>query len=176
MKKKMSAILIMLMLMLSSVLPAPDVHAQSTFKDVNDKHGAVKEIQFLTGKKVIQGYQDGTFKPNNNLTRMQIALMLTRARDYDLTNRPDPKLKDIKKEHEKFDVVSAVIEEGIFKDVVKKDEFKPNAFVTRSEMATIMARAYKLTGVSSVQFTDVTTKHWAYGSVQAVAKNQIVKG
>lgn len=163
-------------LIFSAVLAVPNAHAQLKFKDVNDKFWAVKEIQFLTEKKVIQGYPDGKFRPNNNLTRMQIALMVTRAKNYSLTNRPDPQLKDIKNNEPNYAVVSAVMAEGIFKDVVKNGEFKPNTFVTRAEMASILSRAYNLKGESFDNFSDVTEKHWAYPHIQALVKNQIVFG
>ncbi|MFE8698267.1 S-layer homology domain-containing protein [Cytobacillus sp. FJAT-53684] len=174
--KKLSAVLLVFSLLISAFLAVPVADAQSKFKDVTDKHWAVKEIEFLSGKKVIQGYPDGTFKPNDNLTRMQIALMVSREKNYNLTDRTDPKLKDINKGQTNYNVVSAVMAEGIFKDVVNNNQFKPNAFVTRAEMASIMARAYNLTGGSSYQFKDVTLKHWAYSYVQAVATNQITIG
>jgi len=168
------ALFVAFICMFSGILT--NVHAQSNFKDVGDGHWAAKEIQLLTGKRIIQGYKDGTFKPNQNLTRMQIALMVTRAKNYNLTNRPDPKLKDVKKGRANFDIISAVMAEGIFKDVVKNNEFKPNAFVTRAEMASILSRAYELTGTSTFQFKDITTNHWAYPYVQAVVKNQVANG
>ncbi|MFE8698246.1 S-layer homology domain-containing protein [Cytobacillus sp. FJAT-53684] len=174
--KKLSAVLLVFSLLISAFLAVPVAEAQSKFKDVTDKHWAVKEIEFLSGKKVIQGYPDGTFKPNDNLTRMQIALMVSREKNYNLTDRSDPKLKDINKGQTNYNVVSAVMAEGIFKDVVNNNQFKPNAYVTRAEMASIMARAYNLTGGSSYQFKDVTSKHWAYSYVQAVATNQITIG
>ncbi|WP_249685301.1 S-layer homology domain-containing protein, partial [Bacillus velezensis] len=70
----------------------------------------------------------------------------------------------------------AVMAEGVFDDVVKGQEFKPSAFVTREEMSSILSRAFELSGLSSVQFKDVTPNDWAYSSVQALVKNEIVFG
>lgn len=38
----------------------------------------------LKGMGVIEGYEDGTFRPNNNVTRAEMAVMLTRMDDYNL--------------------------------------------------------------------------------------------
>ncbi|RKQ16446.1 S-layer homology domain-containing protein [Ureibacillus endophyticus] len=173
--KKLFSIFIIL-LMLTSIGNETIVNAKTAFKDVNEKYWAVKEIQFLTDKGIIQGFEDGTFKPNANLTRIQIALMVTRDRNYDLKNRPDPRLKDINKDYKYYDIVSTVVSEGIFKDIIKNGEFKPNAYVTRAEMSSVLARAYHLKGESLRQFKDVTQNHWAYSYIQAVAFHRIATG
>lgn len=174
--KKLS-LYIIFTLILCTIGWAPSAYAaQSSFKDVGNGHWAAKEIQFLSQLDIIQGHPDGSFAPNEQLTRLQIALMISRAKEYSLTDRPDPQLVDITIKDENFDVISAVMAEGIFNGVVKDNEFKPNMFVTRSEMASILTRAYELTGASQVVFKDVAEDHWAYLSIQAVVGSKIVFG
>lgn len=169
--------IIIVMLLMSSIGLSKNVYAETlVFKDVPATHWATKEIQFLTGKNIIQGLPDGRFAPDASLTRLQIALIIARAKGYQLTDRPDPHLLDVKYEDESFGVISAVMAEGIFQDVVKGEEFLADAFVTRAEMASILARAYGLTGFPSTQFKDAREDHWAYRFIQAVVKNQIVFG
>jgi hypothetical protein len=49
----------------------PDVTGSNVFKD---------SIIYLSREKIINGYSDGTFKPNNNVTRGEMAKMVDGAR------------------------------------------------------------------------------------------------
>jgi competence protein ComEC len=43
------------------------------YPDVNSDHWAAKQIEVLTEKGVIVGYPDGTFKPDDNVSRAEFA-------------------------------------------------------------------------------------------------------
>ncbi|MGY4797161.1 S-layer homology domain-containing protein [Lysinibacillus fusiformis] len=177
MRKKLLLLMIVLIIAINNLYFASNVYAaEMIFKDVDQKHWAGKEIQYLSQQNIIQGNPDGSFAPNDKLTRLQIALMVTRAKGYSVIDRPDPQLVDVKNEDAHFDIISAVMAEGVFDDVVKGQEFKPNAFVTRAEMSSILTGAFELSGLSSLQFKDVTTNDWAYSSIQALVNNEIVFG
>lgn len=49
------------------------------FKDVPDTHWAAKAIDELSEKGIIKGYEDGTFKPEQSVTRAEVAVMISRA-------------------------------------------------------------------------------------------------
>ena len=49
------------------------------FPDVNSDHWAAAEIKLLSEQGVIVGYPDGTFKPDDNVTRAEFAAMAIRA-------------------------------------------------------------------------------------------------
>lgn len=53
-----------------------------TFKDVGKSHTAYSAIQQLVQAKVANGYGDGTFRPNNTLTRAHAAAFLARTMKY----------------------------------------------------------------------------------------------
>lgn len=55
-----------------------------TFKDVGRNMKAFEAIQMMVGANVTAGFPDGTFRPNNQLTRGQVAAFLNRAIDYSL--------------------------------------------------------------------------------------------
>ncbi len=48
------------------------------FSDIKN-HWAQKEIFLITGRNIMSGYPDGTFKPDGNLTRAEAAAVLSRA-------------------------------------------------------------------------------------------------
>ena len=58
---------------------------EKTFKDIHG-HWAQKEIEFLAENGWINGYQDGTFKPNDKLTRAQAAKIISNYLRIDRNN------------------------------------------------------------------------------------------
>ena len=49
------------------------------FKDVPETHWAAKAIEELSDKGIINGYEDGSFKPEQSVTRAEVAVMISRA-------------------------------------------------------------------------------------------------
>ena len=54
------------------------------YPDVSSNHWAAKQIEILTEKGVIVGYPDGTFKPDDNVTRAEFASMAIKALGQEL--------------------------------------------------------------------------------------------
>ncbi|WP_243300438.1 S-layer homology domain-containing protein [Bacillus litorisediminis] len=167
-------VLLTAIFMFLSFLITP-VGAATKFSDIPSNHWAKNEIDYLVGKEIIYGFPNGQFKPNEKLTRIQIAMMIQRAKQYPEVSI-DPGLSDIKQGNKYYTLVATLIHEGLFTDVIKTDKFDPGKFVTRAEMASILAKAFDLKGISDKKFTDVPTNHWAYSYVQALAANHITYG
>ena len=51
--------------------------AESEFKDVTTEYSAYKEIIWAKNKGIINGYVDGTFKPNSTITEAEFVTMLS---------------------------------------------------------------------------------------------------
>jgi hypothetical protein len=151
-----------------------NAHLSNGFTDVLSNFWAYNEIGYLKEKSVIGGYPDGTFRPNNNLTRSQAASMVARALKLDTRNAADPKLLDVKKGENAYDAIAAVMAKGLFDDFVGK-EFKPNQFLTRGEMSSILVRAFELSGDKSKTFKD-TGSHWAKEHISLLAAHNITTG
>jgi len=62
--------------------------ATATFKDVPTTYWAYKYIQYLSGKNIVSGYSDGTFRPLENVTRAQMAVFIVRAFPTLTTTKP----------------------------------------------------------------------------------------
>lgn len=50
------------------------------FKDVNKDHWAYEAIKDLTDRKILTGYEDGTFKPDEPITRAEVVTILSRLK------------------------------------------------------------------------------------------------
>ena len=49
------------------------------FKDVPETHWAYKAIEELAEKGIVNGYDDGTFRPNEPITRAEMAALMSRV-------------------------------------------------------------------------------------------------
>ena len=76
--KKLTAILTSLIMTLS-VICQTSVFA--AFSDVGDDNTYKDAITTLTKLKVIDGYEDGTFKPDSNITRAEVVAIVNRVLD-----------------------------------------------------------------------------------------------
>ncbi|HHY20829.1 MAG TPA: S-layer homology domain-containing protein, partial [Bacilli bacterium] len=145
------------------------------FTDVTAKHWAYKEIIALNDRNVITGNYDGSFKPDANITREQAAVMLVRQLGLRTDNRPNPNFKDVSESRPLYPYIAAAAEAGLITGRGDR-QFAPNETLTRAEMASILTRAYKLSGKATVSFTDVPASHWAHSSVQTLVANGLTSG
>lgn len=143
------------------------------FKDIPSNHWAKKEIDELVSKKIISGYSDGTFKPNKVMTRSEAAVMIGKALDINLKNRPNPKFSDVSTKSPAYPYIAALVAEGVF---AKAKKFNPNASLTRAQMAKILVEAFDIEGSTSKAFKDVPKKNWAYPYVTKLVANGITTG
>ncbi|MFB5661027.1 S-layer homology domain-containing protein [Alteribacillus sp. HJP-4] len=170
MQKKMMFWFFSLLLLFSIPFQAD---AADSFADVNNSW-ASDEIQYISDREIVNGYKDGTFKPDNIATRQQAAKMLTRALELDVDNRPDPGFKDVNKGNEFYPYIATLADEGIMKG--DKDTFRPREKLNRSQMAVIIDRAYSLEEEAETSFSDVPDSFWAASSIKKLAAAGISTG
>jgi len=171
--KRLLALMTVFILIIS-LLPIKS-NAATTFKDVPSSHSYYKQISYLVENGYVSGYNDGTFKPENNLTRAHAALIIAKALDLDLTNVSNPGYTDVPTSYPYYKQIAAITNAGVMGGK-GNNNFDPNGYVTRGQMAVILTNAYKLSGISTKQFKDVTDNHWAYKFVQALANNNVTSG
>lgn len=109
-------------LLISSV---PSYAAAPRFKDVPAKHWAYSYVENMAKLGYLSGYDDGTFKPGNNLTFMESMSTLSRLTNPTAAEKNAAKseykslLDQLKVEHEwARDALSI----ALYKDIVSKDE------------------------------------------------------
>lgn len=154
-----------------------ETEEQPTFKDVNS---FVEEIEYLADKGIIQGYKDGTFKPNNTVTRLQAVQMILREKGIkDFSNVANPGFIDVKPGDKGYGEIAKAVELGIISGKVNaqgQKYFDPNGNLTRSQAAKILVSAYSLKGTSPTEFKDIPKNHWAYNVTSVLAANHIATG
>jgi hypothetical protein len=153
-----------------------DMYEEPLFKDVPNHFWAKTEIQYLVENNIINGYTDGTFKPNMNLKRVHAAVLLARQLKLPTNGVPNPNFKDIPKNHPYYDVIASVAHYGIITGKQNGTVFDPDGTLTRAQMAVILQRAYQLKGNIIKDFADVPKDYWAYDAISAIAANNITTG
>lgn len=171
--KKFSFIIIASILFF--VFTASQSLAAVSFKDVPNNHWAHAEVTALVDKGIIKGHSDGTFRPEDSVTRAQSAMMIVRALKIPTDNRPNPNFKDVSPATSGYAEIAALVDLGVF---AKAQNFNPTAPATRAEVSKILVEAFKLkgTGQGVKSFKDVSASHWFYSYVDTLVHNSITTG
>lgn len=135
------------------------------------------EAQVQHHTKYINGFTDGTFRPEQSITRAEMAAILARNLGYDATQNVTSSYPDIQATHWAVKEIEFVKGTGLMIGDTN-GQFRPNAPITRGEMATIAARYKKLdtTMYKTTIFTDVSTGYWGLAAIEAVRVVGIVDG
>lgn len=139
-------------------------------------HWAEKVITQWQEKGLISGYEDGTFKPDNSVTRAEFVIMLNKALGF--TQKGNVTFSDVSANAWYYDAVAIAVEAGYCAGY-EDGTFKPNATITRAEAAVMIAKAKELTANTEAadKFTDASRiPVWAKGSVGAVSAAGFMTG
>jgi len=170
MKKSLLTIILTLTLVLS--LAFSPAYAAATFPDISG-HWAQTHIEHLLGLGLISGFPDGTFKPNQTITRAQAASIL--ANELSLTAQAAA-FPDVPVAHWANGAIGAIVAHGTMSGY-PGGMFKPDQAMTRAEIASVLAIAYGFSQSSATSpFSDVTVSHWSFGSIMALVDHFITEG
>ena len=153
-----------------------DVTANYKITYVN---GVLKAIEVLNKEvhfNYVIGYTDGTIRPNNDISRAEVAtiffrLLTDEAREQ--YNKTTTSFSDIKDGAWCCRAVATLANMGIINGYTD-GTFQPNKSITRAELATIIARFAKL-DVNTKTFSDITG-HWAQKNIELAAGNGWING
>lgn len=142
-------------------------------------HWAKDSILFLNDftPRIIGGYGNGLFGPNDFVTRAQVAAMLNRALSLSY-NVEKPQFSDVQAGYWAYADIVAAKGAGIVAGY-PDGTFRPEQYVTRAEMAAILDRAFNLPyPAAGLTFKDLgqTGFAWADASIITLAGNGIAGG
>ena len=129
-------------------------------------------------KPYASGYEDDTFRPENKITRAELAAMIARLSYGD--DLPDgayvSSFPDIEADAW-FNKYVGYLEDKNVLNGYEDGTFRPYDTVTRGEISTVIARAqrYELIPYSGI-FADVTDSDWAKDYIQTLASQGIISG
>ncbi len=126
--------------------------AQRTFfKDVSDSYWAKPFIDRLVKEGVINGYTDGTFKPEQVVTRAQFAVILRNAFAEDPV-RKSRIFKDVPAKHWAAAAIDEAYTTG-FMSAYPNNLFRPDEKMTKSQTLVILSNGLQLDPPANVSKT-----------------------
>lgn len=137
-------------------------------------HWAENNIKSLVALGAVNGYPDGTFKPDNHITRSEFTVILVKA--FELEPRSGKVFADTIN-HWAKDSITTAASYGIVNGY-DENTFGPDDTITREQMAVMIVKAAKLTPVpGDLSFADGhTISDWARESMAAAVQNGIITG
>ncbi len=154
------------------IIPQPAV----SFTDINSSHWAYDSVIYLAEKFILNGYLDGTFKPENNITRAEFAKIIVSA-----TGSVDPyalsTFNDVNNGDWYYSYVSTAYGLGYITGY-PDGSFRPNDNITRADICTIVNRVLKAENSSSASAfkDDSLIPSYAKDAVYALNAKGVING
>ncbi len=151
-------------------------------------HWAKNDVELMASRHVVTGRTGGGYDPEASVTRAEFAAMIQRTLDLDDLAAPKLAFSDVPAGAWYAGAVAAAANAGIVKGL-GDGSFRPDAKITRQEMAVMMTRALELEGKVKVakrgELTDsLMAKYsdraqiadWAFEASAAMVKDGLLKG
>ncbi|SFM12142.1 S-layer homology domain-containing protein [Salibacterium qingdaonense] len=171
--RKFIALAVLFMGTVGMACSGSDVEA-ANYSDVSDEFWADESIRSLSEQNIISGYPDGTFQPNQPITRIQAASMIVKALDLEVTDRPDAAYEDISAEYDRKNIINAVSEEEIMSG--NGEIFRPGEHITRAQMAVVLQNSFDWETSGQESFSDVPADYWAIEAISTAVSQDITTG
>jgi hypothetical protein len=150
-------------------------------------HTFYDTVRCLACRGIVSGYSDGTFKPDNLVTRGQLSKIVSNAAAY--IEDPNPQIfADVAPNHPFYEWINRLTRRGHMTgydcgspgepcDGARRPYFRPFADATRGQTAKIVANAATLTEPPAGQtFEDVPPAHTFYEFIQRLAARSVMGG
>ena len=150
--------------------------ASISFADT-DNHWANEEIRFLKEKGVVSGYPDGSFRPDQNITRAEFIKTINYLVGY--SEKGEVYFKDVKGDSWYYGEVGKAIK-AKYINGYEDNTLRPDNPITRQEAAKIIAMAFGIENdelITSVAFVDNNQiSNWAWESVNILKNKGYLSG
>ncbi len=156
------------------VLPEPEPEVAMPVPGDVAGHWAEGAIKALIAKNAMNGYPDGTFKPENLISRAEFATIVVKA--FQLEAKGSKVFNDTAS-HWGREYIQTAYAHGIILGY-NDSRFGPDDLITREQMAAMIIRVVELEKpLGGLTFTDSwKISDWAKEAVHISAKHQIING
>ncbi|KGX91034.1 S-layer homology domain-containing protein [Pontibacillus marinus] len=117
---------------------------QNPFSDIKEGHSTYESVTTLAKEGIINGYPDGTYRPDVKLSKKQAAILFSKSLKLELPDEveeSDLPFDSVNPNSREAPYLKSLLDKGI---IVEEDHFTPNAELTREEMAEWLMRAFDL--------------------------------
>jgi hypothetical protein len=171
MKKSLVCVAALLCLTLNSWATA-ELVPRKHFIDIKWGYWAKGPIETLAGLGIIDGYPDGTYRPDQTVNRAELTAILVRARLGKLSARGFRSFTDVRSHHWAAPYIDKAIELEWVKGF-PNGSFQPNRLITRAEGIGLIGRFDNWDHYELVEkpYKDIPLNFWAAGAI-ATAKSK----
>lgn len=159
------------------IAPAP-AQAQTQFSDVSSQYWAADFIQELNQRNVIRGFPDGSFRPNEPVTRAQFAAMIRQAFPQSPT-RPTANFADVAANYWAMAAIQDAYRTG-FLSGYPGNVFQPEQNIPRAQVLVSLSNGLGYIANNNISdtlqvYNDAgAIPNWASSSIAAATENSIV--
>jgi len=158
---------------LTSALLLTSVNAFA-FSDVPAEHWAANDIAKLTNSGYINGYEDGTFAPGNFITRAEFVTIINKVKGVSATT--GKLFTDVSKDAWYANEIDKAVTAG-FITGYDDGTVRPDACISRAEVAVVCYKAWNLTPEGQLYFADSNSiGTWAQQQVATLVARNIISG
>lgn len=147
----------------------------NTMKDIAGDEWYADYVNYLVSKNVITGYEDGTFRPTQSITRREFTAMISRL--VEVLPEEELDFSDVNADDWSRQYISTALQNGWISGY-EDGTFRPGNSITRAEVVRVV-NAYLQRGVDGAglanadytRFPDVAASHWAYYEIIEAAND-----
>lgn len=160
-------------------------YTDTLFTDI-DSHWARNDINYLAGKGIIKSNADMKFRPNDQITRAELAEILSNVLGIKVDKSTSLSFNDVTHDSEYYDAICSVISQGVMTGY-SDTRFAPDDKLSREQLAATIFRSLKIN--SGVVVSDSITNQvlqkfrdqdnissWAKESAALVVSRGMMKG
>ncbi|MDR9748660.1 S-layer homology domain-containing protein [Paenibacillus taichungensis] len=154
---------------ITRILGASTLEGSHEFTDVTSSHWAQAAISAAAQSGSVQGYTDGSFKPDQAITRAEMAVVLHPLLTSDQMITAPTAFTDMN-EHWAQQAVEQLSSAGVVTGY-KDGMFRPSQPITRAEAVTMLNKLIGLQAETNAagHWSDVPATHWAYEAIEAAS-------
>lgn len=142
---------------------------KANFNDISSSKWYYSSILQANAAGYIQGYEDGTFKPDQKINRQELAVIISKLLKL-TAPAAAPDFKDITKSAAwSKGAIGAVSEQGIMKGS-GDGNFRPLAYTTRAETVVILDRALSVLNADSDEYVIIYETPGIYGPLSGMSE------
>lgn len=156
----------------------PEAVPQQIFTDVSTAHWAVSDISELKEKEIINGYDDGSFRPDSKVTREEFVTMIIKATDTQTLGGSTP-FRDVVYGSWYAPYVTTAYRNGMVNGV-GVNEFGLGREITRQDATVILSRLITVESEAKTEYTGYNDENlisdYASEPVRKMSELGIIRG
>lgn len=143
------------------------INNETSFSDVADNYWAKADIDKMASRLVVEGKEDGTFSPDESITRAELAEVLVKA----LGLKPEQvnQFVDVESGIKYAGYIGTAYSYGIINGT-SDITFNPEGLVTRQDAMTMIYRAGMIAGLENSEYVTEMKNYVDYEEVSDYAK------